>query len=845
MAGIRTKFAVGSVAAVALVAAAWVYTRTDTGSETKTTPPAPLQADASQQDRPAAGRSVYPYGRVVVLAIGVNRYPHLTGAADLRFAENDARAFADLTRSYYGYETELLLGPDATKAGITAALKRYGGGLGENDAFVVFFAGHGQVVETLGMGEAGYLVPADARLDMDNRTDPARWAEQALDMQFVTGVLDGVPARHTLLIADACCSGFLTGRGSLDRWDLKTFLTGRSRAVVTATTKRQLAREDVNAKHGYFTAALLNELKRDDAASVHDVFLPLLKAVSTKTNGQMTPQAAQLEGDGLFVFIPQSLPREEIERDLADAAAGTLTRDRGLSGAAKREADRTRQRTTSAEVMTAFEAHDYRFSADAEDKRVLWEGRFERFQRNAALGDVWAMAALHFCYAKGLGTEKDPGLALHWSRQADRVRNPAGVGRYLLGRCYELGLGVPSAGVGLEQARKLYRESAAAGFGLGLRAAARFELEGRPSAEAAKRAKKMLEDALALGAPVELELAYTLLPGGPESLPRDTALAVKFLEQAAAREYPLAHLKLFWAFTDGSPGFPAKDIKRAGRHLHRAAELGLPDALNVLASEYNGDTKRLGLKQDPRRAYELCDRAALQGDGDALAATAKWLAEGKVVPANHALARDRLAAAVKTGSSCADLVEGWWYLDGTVHTRSYPEALAAFRRAADKGDVGGCVDAAFMLRDGRGFEPKNSTRAVLVTFHDDLHHALHYAAKALKAGVEHPVDRLDCERLLEVVKNYLPGGDYAGGGGLGPLVGGGGNRPATAKELADRGFKVIEEGDPVRRATAVVAAWKKDHPDTFAYFCERWRVDAQTLSVKPPENRKAPVPGEK
>lgn len=795
--------------------------------------------------RTVGRRNVYPYGRVVVLAIGVNRYPHLTGAADLRFAENDARAFTDLVRSHYGYETELLLGPDATKAGIAAALKRCGGDLGEDDAFIVYFAGHGQVIETPEAGEAGYLLPADARLDMDNRTDPTRWAEQALDMRFVTESLDGVPARHTLLIADACCSGFLTGRGSLERWDLKTFLAGRSRAVVTATTKRQLAREDVDAKHGYFTATLLDELRRDDAASVHDVFLPVLKAVSAKTNGQMTPQAAQLEGDGLFVFVPRSIPREEIERDLADAAAGTLTRDRGLSGAAKREADRTRQRTTPAEVMAAFEAHDYRFSADAEDRRILWEGRFERFQRNAALGDVWAMAGLHFCYAKGLGTEKNAGQALHWARQADRVRNPVGVGRYLLGRCYEYGLGVSPAGAGLEQARRLYRESAAAGFGLGLRASALLALREGPDAETAGRAKKMLEDALTAGIPAEVELAHTLLPDGPKSLPRDAAAAVKLIEQAAARDNPWAHRKLFWILTEGAPGYPAKDLERAGRHLHRAAELGLPDALNELAAEYNGDAKRLGLKPDPRRAYELCDRAALQGDGDALAATAKWLAEGKVVPADHALARARLAAAVKAGSSFADLVEGWWYLDGTVYARSHPAALAAFRRAADKGSVGGCLDAAFMLRDGRGFEPKNAARALLVTFHDDLHHALHYAAKALKAGVGHPGDRANCEMLLEVVKNYLPGGDYAGGGGLGPLFGGGGGRPATAKELADRGFEVIEAGDAVRRAKAVVGAWKKDHPDTFAYFCERWWVDAKTLSVKPPADRKAPVPGGK
>ena len=530
-------------------------------------------------------------------------------------------------------------------------------------------------------------------------------------------------------------------------------------------------------------------------------------------------------------------------RDLADAASGTLTRDRGLTGAVKREADRNRQRTTPREMLTAFEAHDYRFSADAEEKRVLWEERFERFKRNAALGDVWAMAGLHFCYEIGLGTEKDPALALHWARQANRAQNPAGVGRYLLGRCYHLGLGVPQAG--REQAKKLYRESAAAGFGLGLRAVARLELEGGPSEEVAKRAKKMLEDALAKGVPVEVELASTLLPSGPISLPRDTAAAVKLLDQAAERDNPWAHLKLYWVFTDGGVGYPSKDPERAGRHLHRAAELGLPAALNELAAEYNGDVKRLSLKVDARRAFDLCDRAALQGHADAMAATAKWLAEGKVVPANHVLAKARLEQAVNSGSSFADMTEGWWRLDGTVYPRSEAEAFVAFRRAADKGDVGGCVQAGFMIQDGRGSKRSNLLRTPIVTFHDDLHLAAHYFAKALKAGVEHPVDRLECEQFLEAVRNYLPGGDYSGGGGLGPLFGGSGGRPATAKELADRGFDAIKGGDAVRRATAVVSAWKKEHPETFAYFCERWRVDAKSLSVKPPEPPKAPAPRSK
>src|SRR6185369_6233580 len=108
--------------------------------------------------------------------------------------------------------------------------------------------------------------------------------------------------------------------------------------------------------------------------------------------------------------------------------------NRGLLGAARRLAEAGKQLTTYPEAVAILEAEDYRLSSAPEDGRAAWEARFERFQRNAALGDVWAMMALHLCYAKGLGTDKDPERAYHWARQVTRVRKP--VGCYLLGRCY-------------------------------------------------------------------------------------------------------------------------------------------------------------------------------------------------------------------------------------------------------------------------------------------------------------------------------------------------------------------------------------------------------------------------
>ncbi len=51
-----------------------------------------------------------------------------------------------------------------------------------------------------------------------------------------------------------------------------------------------------------------------------------------------------------------------------------------------------------------------------------------------------AMAALHYCYEKGLGTEKSPSEAYRLARQAYDTGQPAG--KHVLGRSLLNGIGV-------------------------------------------------------------------------------------------------------------------------------------------------------------------------------------------------------------------------------------------------------------------------------------------------------------------------------------------------------------------------------------------------------------------
>lgn len=718
-------------------------------SPTPTDPP-PADADTPgpqpSNGNPSVARHVpYPFGRVVVVAIGINRYEKLRGTTDLRFAEADAAEVAEVCERVYGYEAVRLTGERATKREIEGLLKRYARELGAEDALVVFFAGHGQVVPLADGGEAGYFLPADADLDLAITKNSGEWAAQALDMQHLSDLLDGAAARHVVLLADACCSGFVTRRGSLERADLKTFLFDRSRTVLAATTRRQSAREDAAARHGHFTAALLEELRRGEAASVLDLHLPVMRRVAERTNGTMTPQFAQVgDGDGMFVFIPKAIPRAQVEADLNGRTLGDAALP-GLSGVAGRQRERAGAMTTEAQAVEAVEAPDYRRSASPEAARKLWEAKAARYQTNAALGDPWAMAALHFCYAKGLGTDKAPDRAFFWAGQADRVARPAGVGKFLLGRCNEFGIGMPRNEVA---AMKLYEESSRQGVALAHWAVADRLVTARAGADDLRRARELLERARAAGVgSASLLLAkfhLGILPG----VPRDVPEGVRLLEAAAGKGIPAADHALYETFARDRPGFPPKDGDRAKRHLVRAAESGHPFAQQLLAANYYREEPfppTVELKPDFQLAANWAALAAQQPDDERSAGQAHGLLahlyeRGHGVPKNAERARFHFEEGVRLNCPYAEYYLGFRLLvDDSIFARDFERAFSLAKKSAAQGNARGHyllghiyhqwrhpVTGAFGWRQPVDFE-----------YHGWSHHILHNYFQARAKGETH------------------------------------------------------------------------------------------------------------
>jgi len=212
---------------------------------------------------PVAVLAVAPpvdFGRYRALIIGVDTYrdPQLK---KLKSPVEDARTLAKLLETHYGFQVELLTNP--TRYQVMTALSAYHSKLTEQDNFLLYFAGHGTLIEG-GAIVRGQWLPSDAE-----KNSPANW----LSSVEITDHVSILPAKQVLVIADSCYSGALTrsamGRiesGTSDQarqhW-LKLMATKRSRTVLTSGGLAPVL-DSGEGKHSVFAKALLDVLNTNN-----------------------------------------------------------------------------------------------------------------------------------------------------------------------------------------------------------------------------------------------------------------------------------------------------------------------------------------------------------------------------------------------------------------------------------------------------------------------------------------------------------------------------------------------------------------------------------------------------
>jgi uncharacterized caspase-like protein len=171
--------------------------------------------------------------------VGIDRYP--PGVGDLAYAVRDARAVRDLLEDELGFEVTALEDEEATRPRVLQEIVRVRQDLAFEDQFLIFFAGHGA-----SFGEAGqeycFLLPSDTEtMDEDGV------AASAIAMADLRDRLIKLPAKHVLVLVDACFSGCIAmrERGAGERREefLERITRHPARQLITAGMRGETVRE--------------------------------------------------------------------------------------------------------------------------------------------------------------------------------------------------------------------------------------------------------------------------------------------------------------------------------------------------------------------------------------------------------------------------------------------------------------------------------------------------------------------------------------------------------------------------------------------------------------------------
>jgi uncharacterized caspase-like protein len=207
-------------------------------------------------------RAVGARGRSVIAVIGVDRYhcwPRLANA--VRDSVGASQLFQRL-----GFEqvAEPLLDDRATGAALQSLVTDELAVLGPDDSLVLFYAGHGGTRQhRLGdrLIKTGYLIPVDAS---DAPGKVASWIE----LEGWLRAISLLPARHILVILDACHSGIALD--PVTRWrdvgwpeaaPLSALNARCSRRIITSALDDQVAGDGGPVRgHSLFTGCLIEAL---------------------------------------------------------------------------------------------------------------------------------------------------------------------------------------------------------------------------------------------------------------------------------------------------------------------------------------------------------------------------------------------------------------------------------------------------------------------------------------------------------------------------------------------------------------------------------------------------------
>ncbi|MDA3833015.1 MAG: hypothetical protein PF495_06420, partial [Spirochaetales bacterium] len=201
--------------------------------------------------------------------------------------------------------------------------------LTENDALLIYFAGHCYYDKQM---DEGYWIPYGAQreyLDLPAKED---W----LWNSSISRILNALPARHVLLMADTCYGGSLfRGEEQPDKSDhwYSRAMAVPSRYLITSGNLEPVI--DSGIRHSVFAQEILNDLQYSDKDifSASDIAISIREKVSQLTGQlvRMGPLASPANAGGEFVFVRKNaeLPPTNPEKITPESETPSETSVRG------------------------------------------------------------------------------------------------------------------------------------------------------------------------------------------------------------------------------------------------------------------------------------------------------------------------------------------------------------------------------------------------------------------------------------------------------------------------------------------------------------------------------------
>lgn len=184
-------------------------------------------------------------GRRIAVLVGNNAYA--PPIPPLETPQADVTRIATVLQNRFGFDTRILR--DAGKGQIVAELNRIAADARPDDSVLVFYAGHGYLMDDTQMG---YWIPVDASVKT-----AANWISNT----DIGKLLKAIPSRQLLLVSDSCFSGTLTREQKVGAGGTANEILTRRSVVVLSSGGDEPVSDEGNNGHSVFAWNLIKTLE--------------------------------------------------------------------------------------------------------------------------------------------------------------------------------------------------------------------------------------------------------------------------------------------------------------------------------------------------------------------------------------------------------------------------------------------------------------------------------------------------------------------------------------------------------------------------------------------------------